>query len=70
MMTRLRTIDYAAQAVRTALLDKFGRQIRTEDLEVEALDNAIRITFAGRKIEGTRDELMSAIRRASAPKDL
>jgi hypothetical protein len=64
MMT-LRDIDYAADAVRTSMLDKFGRSQSLGDLRVEALDRTIRVSLNGHSSEGTRDELMSRIRRTA-----
>jgi hypothetical protein len=64
MMTLMRDIDYAAQAVRSALQQKFGRQHDLNELKVDALDKTIRVTLSDQDAEGTRDELLAAIRKA------
>jgi hypothetical protein len=64
MMTLMRDIDYAAQAVRSALQQKFGRQHDLHELKVDALDKTIRVTLSDQDAEGTRDELLAAIRKA------
>lgn len=60
----LRDIDYAAAAVKTAILDKFGKQEELQDLRVTAGDTTISVTHEGRTAEGTRHELLSAVREA------
>lgn len=69
-MNRLRTIDYAARAVQAAILDKYRIAPDTSDLRVEALDDTIRVAASGRDIQGTRDELMAAIRQAASLDEL
>ncbi len=65
-MSMARDIDYAATAVRTAIVDKFGRQTELTDLEVAAQDRTILLAHEGRKAEGTRDDLLAAIRKAGS----
>jgi hypothetical protein len=61
-----RDIDYAAIAVKNALVEKYARGNDLQDLEVIALDRTIVIQHAGRKAEGTRHDLLSAIRNADS----
>lgn len=61
----MRDIDYAAQAVFTALQQKFGRKHDLRDLKVEARERTIRVTLADQSFEGTRDELMTTLRKAA-----
>ena len=61
----LRDIDYAAKAVKTALVEKFGKQNDLQDLNVTANDRTITVEHLGRRIEATRDDLQAAVRRAS-----
>jgi hypothetical protein len=61
----LRDIDYAATAVRTAIVEKFGRQHELQDLRVTAGDRTISIDHEGRAAEGTRDDLLAAVRKAN-----
>ncbi len=64
-MTRDRDIDYAAVAVKAAIVEKFGRQNDLNDLEVTAGDKAISVIHADRRAAGTRDALLAAVRKAS-----
>lgn len=61
-----RDIDYAAITVRTALVEKFGRQQDLTALEVEAKENTISVCHDGRATEGTRDNLLAAVRKADS----
>ena len=58
-----RDIDYAAIAVETAIREKFGRQNDLADLKVTAGEKTLRIADSGKVREGTRDQLLAAIRR-------
>jgi hypothetical protein len=60
----LRDIDYAATAVKTAIVEKFGRQYPLQELRVTANDKTISIDHEGRAAEGTRDSLLAAVRKA------
>jgi hypothetical protein len=60
-----RDIDYAATAVNCAIVETF----RTEDLgglQVSAGDRTIALCHTGRRAEGTRDDLLAAIRKATS----
>ena len=65
-MSILRDIDYAATAVQTALVGKFGRASALDDLRVAAGDKTIRATDGKHVAEGTRDDLLAAVRKASS----
>jgi hypothetical protein len=60
-----RDIDYAAVTVKTAIVEKFGRQNDLQDLDVSAGEKTISIHAAGRIAEGTRDNLLAAVRKAT-----
>ncbi|MGD9724428.1 MAG: hypothetical protein AB7O59_24245 [Pirellulales bacterium] len=59
-----RDIDYAAIAVNNAIVEKFGRANELTDLEVVANDQTISVRHAGQVAEGTRDNLLAAVRAA------
>lgn len=61
-----RDIDYAAAAVRTALVEKFGRGNDLEDLYVRANAATISLCRRGQEVEGTRGPLLATIRRAAS----
>jgi hypothetical protein len=61
----LRDIDYAAVAVKTSLVEKFGRQNPTENLQVTANEKTITLQDREQIAEGTRDNLLAAVRKAS-----
>jgi len=69
-MTTMRDIDYAARAVLTAFQQKFGARHDLHTLTVEPRAESIRVAFSGRQLEGTRDSLMIAIRKANVPHDV
>ena len=60
-----RDIDYAATAVKTAIVEKFGRHNDLAELAVTAKERTISVQHAGREAEGTRDDLLAAVRRAA-----
>jgi hypothetical protein len=62
----LRDIDYAAVAVKTALVEKFGREEAMEDLQVVANERTISVQHGPRRGEGTRDHLISAARKVGS----
>jgi hypothetical protein len=62
---RPRDIDYAAQAVRSAMMEKFGRQNELDDLQVVAGEQSIRVEHQGQAAAGTRDDLLAAIRNSA-----
>ena len=63
-MTRDRDLDFAAVAVRKAIQEKF-RDTALEDLQTVAGEGTISIQHCGRNAEGTRDELLAAVRKAT-----
>lgn len=60
-----RDIDYAAVAVRKAILEKFG-DAELEDLKAVAGERTISIRHSGRKAEGTRDDLLAVVRKSAS----
>jgi len=65
----MQDIDYAAVAVKTAIVEKFGGGDALADLETVANDRTISVTHAGRQAEGTRDNLLAAVRKANSYDD-
>ena len=65
-----RDIDYAATAVKTAIVEKFGRKSELQDLDVTANERTISIQHEGRTAEGTRDDLLAAVRAADSYESL
>lgn len=65
-LSMARDIDYAAIAVKKAIVEKFGRKVELQDLDVAANDRTITIRDASRVAEGTRDDLLAAIRAADS----
>ena len=63
-MSRPRDIDYAATAVKTAIVEKFGRKNALDGLQVVAHDNTISVQDGEHLAEGTRDNLLAALRKA------
>ena len=61
-----RDIDYAATAVKTAITEKFGRQADLQDLDVTAGERTIAIRDGQHSAEGTRDNLLAAVRAADS----
>jgi hypothetical protein len=61
-----RDIDYAAIAVRTAIVEKFGRQNDLQAMEVTANDASISVVDGDNSAEGTRDDLLAAVRAADS----
>jgi hypothetical protein len=61
-----RDIDYAAVAVRNAIVEKFGRQHDLQDLAVTANERTISVRHSARSAEGTRDNLLAAVRKAES----
>jgi hypothetical protein len=60
----LRDIDYAAATVRRAIVEKFGRKNELTDLQVTAGDTAISVQHGPRSADGSRDWLLSVVRKA------
>jgi hypothetical protein len=63
-MARDRDIDYAAVAVKNAIVDKFGRKNELQDLTVVAQDKTILVRDGVKLGEGTRDDLLAALRKS------
>jgi hypothetical protein len=59
-----RDIDYAADAVKIQIGEKYGRRADLSALEVTANDRTITVRDGDRIAEGSRDDLMAAIRKA------
>ena len=59
-----RDIDYAAVAVKTAIVEKFGRREELDALEVTAGERTIVVQHNEDTIEGTRDDLLARVRKA------
>ncbi len=59
-----RDIDYAAVAVRNAIVAKFAHSEPLDNLSVDALEKTIIVRHGQRQAEGTRDQLLSALRCA------
>ena len=68
-MARARDIDYAAAAVKKAIVEKFSA-VELQDLQVVAGERTISVAFEGRTAEGTRDSLLAAVRKATSYADL
>jgi hypothetical protein len=64
-MAHARDIDYAAVAVKKAIVEKF-KDTALEDLQTVAGERTISIHHAGRKAEGTRGDLLTAVRKATS----
>jgi hypothetical protein len=60
----LRDIDYAATAVKNAIVEKFGRQVDLENLQVTANERTISVQVGDHIAEGTRDSLLCGLRKA------
>jgi hypothetical protein len=67
---RPRDIDYAANAVRKAVEEKFGFKVSLKDLQVAAHERTISVIDGPHEIEGTRDDLLAAIRKADSYADV
>jgi hypothetical protein len=64
-MPMARDIDYAATAVKKAIVEKFYRD-ELQDMEAIAGDKTIAIHHKGRVARGTRDDLLAAVRKATS----
>jgi hypothetical protein len=62
-MTR-RDIDYAADAVRKSIVEKFIN-VDLTDLQVVSGERTISVQHAGQLAEGTRHDLLAAVRKAT-----
>jgi hypothetical protein len=64
-----RDIDYAAKAVKTALVEKFGAKNDLSGLYVLAGERTISVRDGTAAAEGTRDDLLAGIRDADSYAD-
>jgi len=65
-----RDIDYAATAVNRAIVERFGRANDLQHLTVTAKENTIEVRDGERIAEGTRHELLDALRKSGSYADL
>jgi hypothetical protein len=65
-----RDIEYAAIAVHRALTEKYGRQNDLHSVQVTAGETTISIRDGSRAGEGSRDDLLAAIRAADTYEQL
>jgi len=65
-----RDIDYAAIAVKNAIVEKFGRHHDLTGFDSVAGEREILISDGDNSLEGTRDSLLAAIRAAETYPDL
>lgn len=65
-----RDIDYAAVTVKTAIVEKFGRKNTLTDLTVTANERTLSVQDGPRSAEGTRDDLLAAVRKAETYDEL
>ena len=65
-----RDIDYAATAVKSAIVEKFGRATDLQRMDVVANEKTISVSHEGRTAEGTRDALLAAVRAANSYDEL
>lgn len=61
-----RDIDYAAVAVRAAIVEKFGRTNDLNDLQVAAAEKTIEVRHGESSCAGTRDRLLAMVRKADS----
>jgi hypothetical protein len=66
----LHDIDYAARAVKAAIVEKFGRSEKLDALEVVANERTLSVLDGERLAEGTRDNLLAMIRKSDSYKNL
>ena len=65
-----RDIDYAAIAVKNAIAEKFGRSSDLQELEITAGERMILVCHGDRAAEGSRDDLLAAVRGSSTYDEL
>jgi hypothetical protein len=61
-----RDIDYAALAVHTAIMEKFRRNNDLQGVAVTANERTISVCDGAHAAEGTRDDLLAAVRAAES----
>ena len=64
-MARDRDIDYAAVAVKKAIVEKF-KDVPLEDLQLVAGERFLLLHHNGRQAEGSRDNFLAAVRKATS----
>lgn len=64
-----RDIDYAAIAVQTAIVEKFGRQTDLSQLAITPNERTMTVQHGSNTVEGTRDDLLAAVRAAASYDD-
>jgi len=62
----MQDIDYAAVAVKAAIVEKFGRDAALDDLTLTANNRTISVVHDGKRAQGTRDNLLAALRKADS----
>ncbi len=65
-----RDIEYAAIAVKTAIVEKFGRKAELANLTVTANEKTISVRDGDFVAEGTRDRLLAGVRQADSYEEL
>ena len=58
----MRDIDYGAVAVKNAIVERYGRSDVLANLHVEAKETTILVEDGEQVVEGTRDNLLIALR--------
>jgi hypothetical protein len=62
----MRDIDYAATAVKNAIVEKFGREHTLDTLTLTAQERTIAIQDGPRMAAGTRDQLIGAVHKVGS----
>ena len=65
-----RDIDYATAAVKSAIVEKFGRKAKLDHLKLIAGERTISVQDGKRRTENTRDNLLAAVRKAATYEEL
>jgi hypothetical protein len=62
----MRDIDYGAVAVKNAIVERYGRTASVANLHVEAKETSILVEDGEQVVEGTRDNLLIALRKSGS----
>jgi hypothetical protein len=62
----MRDIDYGAVAVKNAIVERYGRSDVLANLHVEAKETTILVEDGEQVVEGTRDNLLIALRKSGS----
>ena len=62
----MRDIDYGAVAVKNAIVERYGRSDSLTNLHVEAKESTILVEDGELVTEGTRDNLLIALRKSGS----